>query len=71
MHGVNFKALQGEMVAIMGASGSGKSTLLNIIGCLDKPTEGTYILDGENISNLNKNPEIKQGKRDYRFYGYP
>jgi len=55
LNGVNFKVLQGEMVAIMGASGSGKSTLLNIIGCLDKPTEGTYILDGENISNLNKN----------------
>lgn len=55
LNGVNLTFLQGEMVAIMGASGSGKSTLLNVIGCLDKPTEGTYILDGEDISGLNKN----------------
>ena len=44
---------RGEFVAIMGASGSGKSTLLNIIGCLDKPTDGSYLLDGQLINDLN------------------
>jgi len=46
---------EGEMVAVMGSSGSGKSTLLNILGCLDRPTAGTYYLDGENVSQLSKN----------------
>ena len=55
LRGVNMVVNEGEFVAIMGASGSGKSTMLNIIGCLDKPTEGDYILDGINISELNKN----------------
>lgn len=50
---VNTTIRRGEFVAIMGASGSGKSTLLNIIGCLDKPTEGSYYLDGQLINDLN------------------
>src|SRR3989304_2379899 len=49
---INLEISSGEFVAILGPSGSGKSTLMNIIGCLDRPSEGSYMLDGEDISHL-------------------
>jgi len=54
LDGVNLEINRGEFMAIMGPSGSGKSTLMNILGCLDRPTDGHYYLDGEDVSNLNK-----------------
>ncbi|MCX7018554.1 MAG: ABC transporter ATP-binding protein [Candidatus Sumerlaeota bacterium] len=55
LDGVSFSAIKGEMTAIIGASGSGKSTLMNIIGCLDRPTSGRYMLDGEDVSVFSDN----------------
>ncbi len=54
LDGVDLHINEGEFVSVMGPSGSGKSTLMNILGCLDRPTEGRYILDGEDVSDLNK-----------------
>ncbi|HKQ32352.1 MAG TPA: ATP-binding cassette domain-containing protein, partial [Thermodesulfobacteriota bacterium] len=54
LRGVSVDIREGEFVSIMGASGSGKSTFMNIIGCLDKPTSGTYYLDGGKVSDMDK-----------------
>jgi putative ABC transport system ATP-binding protein len=69
---VNIIIEEGEFVAIMGASGSGKSTLLNILGCLDKPSEGEYYLDGVYVNNLNKNQlaAIRNQKIGFIFQSY-
>ncbi len=59
LHGLDLVIEDGEMVAIMGPSGSGKSTLMNILGCLDIPTSGRYLLDGTDVSRLSNNQLAK------------
>jgi putative ABC transport system ATP-binding protein len=69
---VSFEVEKGEFVAIIGPSGSGKSTLMNMIGCLDIPTSGEYILDGVNVSKLNDNQlaGIRNSKIGFIFQGF-
>lgn len=72
VRGVSLTIQPGEFVAIMGASGSGKSTLMNIIGCLDRATEGHYLLDGVEVSQLNRDQlaEIRNEKIGFIFQGF-
>ncbi len=67
LRGVSFGVAEGEFVAIMGASGSGKSTLMNIIGCLDRPTTGRYLLAGEDVSGLDRNALAEKRSRTLGF----
>ena len=72
LRGIDLQISRGEFVAIMGASGSGKSTMLNIIGCLDRPTSGTYFLDGINVAGMSKNERaaIRNRKIGFVFQSY-
>ncbi len=72
LRGASLTIQEGEFVAIMGASGSGKSTTMNIIGCLDRPTKGTYILDGQDVSQMSKDEraDIRSRKIGFVFQGF-
>ena len=69
---ISFQVFKGEFVAIVGQSGSGKSTCMNIIGCLDVPTSGTYLLDGRDVGQMNKNElaEIRNELLGFIFQQY-
>lgn len=67
LHGLDIEIYAGEMVAIIGQSGSGKSTLMNILGCLDRPSEGDYWLEGKNTKNLSARDRAKMRREHIGF----
>jgi putative ABC transport system ATP-binding protein len=72
VRGVSLEISPGEFVAIMGASGSGKSTMMNTIGCLDRPTDGRYLLDGVDVGRLNRDQlaDLRNQKLGFVFQGF-
>jgi putative ABC transport system ATP-binding protein len=72
LKGIDLEITRGEFVTIMGSSGSGKSTLLNILGCLDQPSAGTYVLDGQSVGKLSKDQlaYIRNRKLGFIFQSY-
>jgi putative ABC transport system ATP-binding protein len=72
LDGVTLHVASGEFLAVMGASGSGKSTFMNIIGCLDQPTSGTYLLEGDDVSRLSRDQlaSVRSGKLGFVFQGF-
>ena len=72
LRGVNLTVRAGEMVAVMGTSGSGKSTLLNVLGCLDVPTSGSYLLDGTIVETMTRSQlaDLRNAKLGFVFQGF-
>ena len=72
LRGVDLTVAPGEMIAVMGSSGSGKSTLMNILGCLDVPTEGSYVLDGVKVNGMSRNAlaDLRNQKLGFVFQGF-
>jgi putative ABC transport system ATP-binding protein len=72
LRSVNMRIGHSEFVAVMGPSGSGKSTLMNILGCLDRPTSGNYVLDGEDVSHMSKEQlaDVRNRQIGFIFQSY-